>query len=85
MIVDVDEHHAGATARAVPALDATASKQIGRYLVALALYVAFAVATLAGRDNVFILNWIVGPLFPLITLYAIPEVVKLIARRVHPR
>lgn len=85
MIVDVDEHREGAAASAVPASGAMERKQIGRYLIALALYVALAVATLAVHSNVFVLNWIVGPLFPFIALYAIPGGVRFIARRVAPR
>ena len=63
----------------------TARREIVRYLIALAVFVAAAVATLARHSNVVVLNWIVGPLFPFIALYAIPEGVKTIARRVAPR
>lgn len=47
--------------------------RLGRYAMALALYVALAVATLGGHHNVVLLNWIVGPLFPFIALYVVPR------------
>jgi hypothetical protein len=58
---------------------------IARYLFVLAAYVGLALVTLEEQRNVVVLNWIVGPLFPLIILYVIPESVKWIARRVGPR
>jgi hypothetical protein len=51
------------------------------YLVALVVYVALALVTLSARDNVVLLNWIVGPLFPVIALYAVPTAAKSLATR----
>ena len=58
---------------------------ISRYLFVLALYVVLAVVTLAAHRNAVVLNWIVGPMFPFIILFAIPESVKWVARRRGPR
>ena len=74
-----------ATANAVRPSGAVAGRQIGRYLTVLALYVALAVGTLGGHHNVVVLNWIVGPLFPVISLYVIPKAVLSVASRMAHR
>lgn len=51
------------------------------YLLALVLYVGLALASLSLRDNVLLLNWIIGPLFPVAVLYVIPTLVMSLARR----
>lgn len=53
----------------------------GWYLFSLVLYVALALTTLRLRDNVLLLNWIIGPLFPLVVLYLIPTAVRALIRR----
>ena len=58
---------------------------IGDYAGALVLYVALAVTTLSLHENVVLLNWIVGPLFPLLVLYAIPTALRALARRLRSR
>jgi len=60
-------------------------RPIGPYLFVLAVYVGLAVVTLEEQRNVVVLNWVVGPLFPFIILYVIPECAKCIARRIGPR
>jgi hypothetical protein len=79
---DIDEVDESAAAGG----DASASSPLpreawGRYLVALIFYVALSVATLSLRDNVVLLNWIIGPLFPVVVLYVIPTGVKALVRR----
>jgi hypothetical protein len=71
-------------ATAITARPRRIGRLIARHLSVLALYVLLAVVTLADHRNVLVLNWIVGPLFPFIVLYAIPECAKCIARRVGP-
>jgi hypothetical protein len=57
----------------------------GGYLVALILYVALAVGSLSLRDNVVLLNWLIGPLFPVIVLYLVPTGAKALAKRIGSR
>jgi hypothetical protein len=84
--VSVDRKERRAAATASPARARRVDgRPISRYLFVLAVYVVLAVVTLAEHHNVVVLNWIVGPLFPFITLYAIPECAKVIARRMGPR
>jgi len=52
----------------------------GWYVFALVLYVALSFASLSLRDNVVLLNWIIGPLFPVFVLYVVPTAVKALAR-----
>lgn len=55
--------------------------QWGWYLFALVLYVGLALGSLSLRDNVLLLNWIIGPLFPVVVLYVVPTAVRALARR----
>lgn len=48
------------------------------YAVLLAAYVALGLIT-----GVAVLNWVVGPLFPLLVLHVLPRAGRRIARRVH--
>jgi hypothetical protein len=82
--VDRKIRRGAATASPARAWHADA-RPITRYLFVLAAYVVLAVVTLAEHRNVLVLNWVVGPLFPFIILYVIPECVKGIARRMGPR
>lgn len=84
MSVDRQERREAATASPARAWRVD-TRLIARYLFVLAAYVGLAVVTLEDQRNVVVLNWIVGPLFPFIVLYAIPECVKWIARRTGPR
>ena len=84
MSVDRKERRGVATASPARAWRVD-GRMMTRYLFVLAVYVAVAVVTLAEHHNVVVLNWIVGPLFPFIILYVIPECVKYIARRMGPR
>jgi hypothetical protein len=52
----------------------------GWYVFALVLYVALSFASLSLRDNVVLLNWIIGPLFPVFVLYVVPTAVRRVAR-----
>jgi hypothetical protein len=84
--VSVDRRERRGAATASPARAWRVDRRlITRYLFVLAVYVVLAVVTLAEHRNVVVLNWIVGPLFPFIVLYVIPECVKCIARRMGPR
>lgn len=56
----------------------------GWYLFALVLYVSLASASLSLRDNVLLLNWIIGPLFPVLVLYVIPTTARRLAGK-RPR
>lgn len=51
------------------------------YVVALAVYVGLSLASLSLRDNVLLLNWIIGPLFLVVLLYVIPTGVRALVRR----
>lgn len=51
------------------------------YLFGLALYIGLSLGTLALRDNVVLLNWLVGPLFPFVVLYLIPTGVRALLGR----
>ena len=84
MSVDRKERRGAATASPARAWRVD-GRLITRYLFVLAVYVVCAVVTLADHRNVVVLNWIVGPLFPLIILYLIPECVRCIVRRMGPR
>ena len=84
MSVDQTERR-GAAAASPEQARRVDGRLITRYLFVLAVYVVLAVVTLAEHRNVMVLNWIVGPLFPFILLYVIPESVKCIARRMGPR
>ncbi|MBA3984738.1 MAG: hypothetical protein H0X61_14575 [Acidimicrobiia bacterium] len=55
------------------------------YLLALLLYIAMALASLSLRDNVLLLNWIIGPLFPLVVLYLVPTWGRRLARAARHR
>jgi len=55
--------------------------QWGWYLFALVLYVGLALGSLSLRDNVLMLNWIIGPLFPVVVLYVVPTAVRALVRR----
>jgi hypothetical protein len=57
----------------------------GGYLLALILYVALSVGSLSLRDNVLLLNWMIGPLFPVVVLYLIPTGFKVLAKRLRSR
>ena len=46
------------------------------YVLAFAVYVVLGIATRS-----VVLNWIVGPLFPLIVLYLLPLAVRSLVRR----
>jgi len=52
----------------------------GWWLFALVLYVGLSFASLSWRDNVLLLNWIIGPLFPVVVLFVIPTVAKAAVR-----
>lgn len=84
MSVDRKERRGAATASPARAWRGD-GRLIARYLFVLAVYVVLAVVTLAEHRNVVVLNWIVGPLFPFIILYVIPECVSCIAKRMGPR
>ena len=56
-----------------------------QYAFSFVLYVALSVANLALRDNLLLLNWIVGPLFPLVVLHAIPTGVRTLRARLAAR
>lgn len=81
LVADVNEHCGS------PAMGGTSEPwppthdAWGWYVVALFLYGALALATLTLRDNVLLLNWIIGPLFPVVVLYAIPKGLKALAKR----
>ncbi len=49
---------------------------IGWYAAALAAYVVLGVLTKS-----VVLNWVVGPLFPLLVLYLLPRGVSALRRR----
>ncbi len=55
--------------------------QWGWYLFALVLYVGLALGSLSLRDNVLLLNWIIGPLFPVVVLYVVPTAMRALVRR----
>jgi hypothetical protein len=57
----------------------------GGYLLALILYVTLSVGSLSLRDNVLLLNWMIGPLFPVVVLYLIPTGVKVLTKRLRSR
>ncbi len=49
--------------------------------VELALYVAAAVTYVGfGMFHKFLLNWIIGPLFPVFVLYVVPTAVRALVR-----
>jgi hypothetical protein len=81
----IDEGRAEAPAAEQPWSPPPPRDDWGRYAGALVLYVALAVTTLSLHENVVLLNWIVGPLFPLLVLYAIPSALRALARRLRPR
>ena len=76
---------AEATAAAVPRSPPLPHDAWGWYVVASLLYGALALATLSLHDNVLLLNWIIGPLFPVIVLFAIPTGGEGAQRRVRAR
>lgn len=57
----------------------------GRHALALFVYVALSLATLTVRDNVVLLNWVVGPLFLVTALFAVPSVFRAASRRLRSR
>ena len=71
--------------RAVPTPKPLPRDAWGGYLFALVLYVTLSVASLTLRDNVLLLNWIIGPLFPVVVLYAIPTAITALIRRLRAR
>ena len=91
MIDRIDEHRGdqladdAPTPAPTPTPTPTPREAWGRYLFALILYVTLSVSSLALRDNVLLLNWIIGPLFPVVVLYVIPTSVKALAERVRSR
>jgi hypothetical protein len=61
--------------------DALAREQWGRYGLTLVAYIALSIASLRLRDNLILLNWIVGPLFPLVVLVAVPAAARRLTHR----
>jgi hypothetical protein len=80
---DVDEKREGAVGVSPPV--PVQREAWGGYLVALVLYVALSVGSLSLRDNVVLLNWLIGPLFPIFVLYVVPTGVKAAAKRWRSR
>jgi hypothetical protein len=84
-VESIDQGRVEATAADVPTSPPPPRDDWGRYAGALVLYVGLAVATLSLHDNVLLLNWIVGPLFPVLVLYVIPTALRALVRRPRSR
>jgi hypothetical protein len=84
-VESIDQGRVEATTADVPRSPPPPRDDWGRYVGALVLYVGLAVATLSLHDNVLLLNWIVGPLFPVLVLYVIPAALGALVRRLRSR